>query len=66
MVKQTYAGGSDPPAPCLPTCAVLDMGASWVEGTVGNPMTELAEQAGASLFPTPFDGETQARGAAAR
>lgn len=38
---------------------MVDLGASWVEGMDGNPMTRLAEQANARLFPTPPDGATQ-------
>ncbi|TXH97176.1 MAG: FAD-dependent oxidoreductase [Pseudorhodobacter sp.] len=33
----------------------MDMGASWIHGIDGNPMTELAHQAGAGFVETSFD-----------
>lgn len=33
----------------------LDLGASWVHGTKGNPLTELAQAAGARLVKTSYD-----------
>jgi monoamine oxidase len=35
-------------------CAV-DLGASWIHGVKGNPLVELARDAGARLSPTPYD-----------
>jgi monoamine oxidase len=35
-------------------CAV-DLGASWVHGVKGNPLVDLARDAGARLSPTPYD-----------
>ncbi len=32
-----------------------DLGASWIHGTIGNPVTTLAEQAGARTVPTSYD-----------
>jgi monoamine oxidase len=32
----------------------LDLGASWIHGTVGNPLTSLAKQAGAALLTTRY------------
>jgi monoamine oxidase len=34
----------------------LDMGASWIHGTTGNPLTELAEKAGIKTVPTDYTG----------
>jgi monoamine oxidase len=33
----------------------IDLGASWIHGTKGNPITALAEQAGATLLTTSYD-----------
>lgn len=33
----------------------IDLGASWIHGTTGNPITALAEQAGATLATTSYD-----------
>ncbi len=33
----------------------VDLGASWIHGTTGNPVTALAEQAGARTVPTSYD-----------
>ena len=33
----------------------MDMGASWIHGATGNPLTKLADQAGAVLRPTAYD-----------
>lgn len=33
----------------------MDLGASWIHGTQGNPLTDLAGQAGARLVPTSYD-----------
>lgn len=35
--------------------APVDLGASWIHGTEGNPITDLAEQVGASLVTTSYD-----------
>ncbi|BBZ45334.1 amine oxidase [Mycobacterium parmense] len=34
----------------------LEMGASWIHGTTGNPLVELAGRAGAQLITTDYDG----------
>jgi monoamine oxidase len=34
----------------------LEMGASWIHGTTGNPLTELAQKARAQLVPTDYHG----------
>ena len=51
------------PAP-LVWAAVVDLGASWIQGLDGNPMTELAKQAGVALYPTFVNGTKQVRRAA--
>lgn len=33
----------------------MDLGASWIHGVKGNPLTELARQAGAKTVPTSYD-----------
>ncbi len=33
----------------------MDMGASWIHGVTGNPLTDLADQSGALLRPTSYD-----------
>ena len=33
----------------------VDLGASWIHGLKGNPLTDLARQAGAPLLPTSYD-----------
>ncbi|AWD22889.1 flavin monoamine oxidase family protein [Fuscovulum blasticum] len=33
----------------------MDLGASWIHGTEGNPLTDLARMAGAKLLPTSYD-----------
>jgi monoamine oxidase len=33
----------------------MDMGASWIHGATGNPLSDLADQAGAVLRPTAYD-----------
>jgi monoamine oxidase len=38
--------------------ATLDMGASWIHGPRGNPITRLLQDAGASLYKTNFDSLT--------
>lgn len=35
--------------------AAVDLGASWIQGTAGNPITRLAEEAGADTVTTDFD-----------
>lgn len=35
--------------------APVDLGASWIHGTEGNPITTIAEQAGAQLITTSYD-----------
>ena len=35
------------------------MGASWIEGVIGNPMTALARRARAKPYPHPLSAETQ-------
>lgn len=35
--------------------APVDLGASWIHGTEGNPITDIAEQAGAELITTSYD-----------
>src|SRR6185312_17299947 len=37
----------------------LDMGASWIHGTTGNPLTELAQQAGVRTVPTAYYDSTR-------
>ncbi|OBA80318.1 monoamine oxidase [Mycobacterium sp. 1164966.3] len=36
----------------------LEMGASWIHGTTGNPLTELAQQAGVQTVPTAYYDST--------
>lgn len=38
--------------------APVDLGASWIHGTTGNPLTELAEEAKAVLIETSYDRST--------
>ena len=38
--------------------ATLDLGASWIHGPRGNPITRLLQDAGASLYKTNFDSLT--------
>jgi monoamine oxidase len=33
----------------------MDMGASWIHGVTGNPLADLADQAGAVRLPTSYD-----------
>lgn len=33
----------------------LDLGASWIHGTLGNPMTQIANQQNAALIPTDYE-----------
>jgi monoamine oxidase len=40
------------------TGATLDMGASWIHGAQGNPITRLLQDAGASLYKTNFNSLT--------
>jgi len=35
----------------------MDLGASWIHGITGNPLTRLADQAGAKRFPTVRDND---------
>jgi len=35
----------------------MDLGASWIHGITGNPLTRLADQAGAKRFPTVGDND---------
>lgn len=37
----------------------LDLGASWIHGTAGNPITALAQQAGAATVATDYDNLTR-------
>ena len=37
----------------------LEMGASWIHGTSGNPLTELAQKARAQLVPTDYYGRAK-------
>ena len=39
----------------------VDLGASWIHGVQGNPLTALAKQAGAKLIPTDYDNRTRFR-----
>lgn len=34
----------------------VDMGASWIHGVTGNPLTQLADEVGAERSPTSYDG----------
>lgn len=43
---------------------VADLGASWIHGTAGNPMTALAADAGTALIPFDYDNEVGADDAA--
>lgn len=38
--------------------APVDLGASWIHGVEGNPLTELAKQAEATLITTSYDSST--------
>jgi monoamine oxidase len=48
---RTFTDRSRPDAP-------LDLGASWIHGADGNPLTELAAELGAKTAPTDYDDQT--------